>query len=194
MSDHRGHDSSRLLEAQRRFVHAWGQMGSTWGISRTMAEVHALLYILARPLCADEVMERLDISRGNASMSLRALVDWGVVRREHRHGERREYFSAEGDVWSMLQAILRERIRREIHPALAALCETRDLTAHPPAADLATTPADTPAPTSDAQRLTARLDAMIDLLRTFDHLGQKLLDLTPEDLRATAMALADNDH
>jgi DNA-binding transcriptional regulator GbsR (MarR family) len=189
MSDHRGHDSSRLLEAQRRFVHAWGQMGSTWGISRTMAEVHALLYILAQPLCADEVMERLDISRGNASMSLRALVDWGVVRREHRPGERREYFSAEGDVWSMLQAILRERIRREIHPALAALYETRDLTGHTPH-----TPHTTTAPTSDAQRLTARLDAMIDLLRTFDHLGQKLLDLSAEDLRATAMALADNDH
>ncbi len=191
MSDQRGQDSSRLIEAQRRFVHAWGQMGSTWGISRTMAEVHALLYILGEPLCADEVMERLDISRGNASMSLRALVDWGVVRREHRPGERREYFSAEGDVWSMLQAILRERIRREIHPALAALCETRDLTAHPPAA---ASVAATTAPTSAAQRHTARLDAMIDLLRTFDHLGQRLLDLSPEDLRATAMALADDAH
>lgn len=181
MNRHRGQDGqdgSGLVEAQQRFVDAWGQMGSTWGISRTMAQVHALLYILGEPLCTDEIMERLGISRGNASMSLRALVDWGVVRREHRPGERREYFVAEGDVWAMLQAILRERMRREIHPALAALCEARDLTGHPAAADPAT------------QRYVARLDAMVDLLRTFDHLGQRLLDLSPEALRDTALALA----
>ena len=80
--------STGLAESQDRLIAAWGQMGSTWGISRTMAEVHALLYITGQALCTDDVMARLSISRGNASMSLRALVDWGVVQREHRRGDR----------------------------------------------------------------------------------------------------------
>src|SRR5215471_8289396 len=81
-----------LRNAQDTFIRRWGEMGQTWGINRTMAEIHALLYITAQPLCTDDVMERLNISRGNASMSLRALCDWGVIRRLHKRGERREYF------------------------------------------------------------------------------------------------------
>src|SRR4051812_9220131 len=77
---------------QDLFMRRWGEMGQVWGINRTMAEIHALLYIVGQPLCTDDVMERLHISRGNASMSLRALCDWGIVRRMHRRGERREYF------------------------------------------------------------------------------------------------------
>ena len=80
----------QLRHAQDTFSRRWGEMGQTWGINRTMAEIHALLYITAQPLCTDDVMERLHISRGNASMSLRALCDWGIVRRLHRRGERRE--------------------------------------------------------------------------------------------------------
>src|ERR1041384_3170136 len=75
-----------LREAQDRFVAAWGQMGTAWGISRTMAEVHALLYIPGQPMNTDDIMERLQISRGNASMSLRALLDWGIVQRTHKIG------------------------------------------------------------------------------------------------------------
>lgn len=103
-------------------------MGSAWGISRTMAEVHALLFISGEPLCTDDIMERLEISRGNASMSLRALLDWGVVARAHRRGDRKEYFTAEQDVWAMFRAIVRERMKREADPALASLYEIRDLT------------------------------------------------------------------
>src|SRR4026207_2034820 len=80
----------QLNTAQDLFIRRWGEMGQTWGINRTMAEIHALLYITAQPLCTDDVMERLNISRGNASMSLRALCDWGIVRRLHKRGERRE--------------------------------------------------------------------------------------------------------
>ncbi|MGQ0627727.1 MAG: GbsR/MarR family transcriptional regulator, partial [Phycisphaerales bacterium] len=98
-----------LLDGQDRFIAAWGQMGSTWGISRTMAEAHALLYITGQPLCTDEVMERLKISRGNASMSLRALLDWGIIRRASKRGDRKEYFEAEQDVWTLLKAVVRER-------------------------------------------------------------------------------------
>src|SRR5436853_7239326 len=87
----------QLRVAQDTFIRRWGEMGATWGINRTMAEIHALLYIVAQPLCTDDVMERLNISRGNASMSLRALVDWGIIRRVHKRGERREYFESLGD-------------------------------------------------------------------------------------------------
>src|SRR4028119_512606 len=79
----------QLREAQDMFIRRWGEMGQTWGINRPMAEIHALLYITAQPLCTDDVMERLNISRGNASMSLRAPCAWGTIRRPHRRGERR---------------------------------------------------------------------------------------------------------
>ena len=78
----------RLQEVQDLFIRRWGEMGATWGINRTMAEIHALLYITGQPLCTDDVMERLNISRGNASMSLRALQDWGIIRRFHRRNSR----------------------------------------------------------------------------------------------------------
>lgn len=113
-------------DAERRFVEAWGRMGSVWGISRTMAEVHALLYISGEHLCTDDVMDRLEISRGNASMSLRALVDWGIIARAHKRGDRKEYFVAEGDVWAIFRAIVRERRKREVDPLLASLHDIRD--------------------------------------------------------------------
>jgi len=120
--------ATQLKEAQDRFVAVWGQMGSAWGISRTMAEVHALLYITGEPLCTDDIMERLQISRGNASMSMRALLDWGIVERVHRRGDRKEYFKAEGEVWVMFRAIVRERMKREVDPLRAQLYEIRDQT------------------------------------------------------------------
>jgi DNA-binding transcriptional regulator GbsR (MarR family) len=86
-----------------------------------MAEIHAMLYIIGQPQCTDDVMERLHISRGNASMSLRALCDWGIVRRMHRRGERREYFESLGDVWEMFSIIAAERKRREMDPVLETI-------------------------------------------------------------------------
>jgi DNA-binding transcriptional regulator GbsR (MarR family) len=111
----------KLRNSQDTFIRRWGEMGQTWGINRTMAEIHALLYITARPLCTDDVMERLNISRGNASMSLRALCDWGIVRRLHKRGERREYFESLGDVWEMFSLIAAERKRREMDPVLETI-------------------------------------------------------------------------
>src|SRR2546422_2056230 len=87
-------------------------MWATWDINRTMAEIHALLYITAQPLCTDDVMERLIISRGNASMSLRALCDWGIIRRLHKRGERRGDFQSLSDVGEMFSIIAAERKRR----------------------------------------------------------------------------------
>jgi len=111
----------QLMTAQDLFIRRWGEMGQTWGINRTMAEIHALLYITAQPLCTDDVMERLHISRGNASMSLRSLCDWGIIRRLHKRGERREFFESLHDVWEIFSIIATERKRREMDPVLETI-------------------------------------------------------------------------
>ncbi len=111
----------QLRIAQDLFIRRWGEMGQTWGINRTMAEIHAFLYITGQPQCTDDVMERLNISRGNSSMSLRALCDWGIIRRMHKRGERREYFESLGDVWEMFSIIASERKRREMDPVLETI-------------------------------------------------------------------------
>jgi len=113
--------TQRLRVAQDRFIGRWGEMGQTWGINRTMAEIHALLYITGQPLCTDDVMERLHVSRGNASMNLRALCDWGIIHRVHQRGDRKEYFESLGDVWEMFSIIAAERKRREMDPVLETI-------------------------------------------------------------------------
>jgi len=113
--------AQQLRTSQDLFIRRWGEMGATWGINRTMAEIHALLYITAQPLCTDDVMERLHISRGNASMSLRSLCDWGIIRRLHKRGERREYFESLHDVWEIFSIIATERKRREMDPVLETI-------------------------------------------------------------------------
>src|SRR5690242_10039571 len=117
----------QLRSAQDTFIRRWGEMGQTWGINRTMAEIHALLYICATPLCTDDVMERLNISRGNASMSLRALCDWGIIRRMHKRGERREYFESLSDVWEIFSIIAAERKRREMDPVLETIKQCQQM-------------------------------------------------------------------
>jgi DNA-binding transcriptional regulator GbsR (MarR family) len=117
----------QLQTAQDLFIRRWGEMGQTWGINRTMAEIHALLYVVAEPLCTDDVMERLNISRGNVSMSLRALCDWGIVHRLHKRGERREYFESHSDVWDMFSLIAAERKRREMDPVLETIKQCRKM-------------------------------------------------------------------
>ncbi len=121
-------DTEALLrETQDTFIRRWGEMGATWGINRTMAEIHAMLYVTALPQCTDDVMERLHISRGNASMSLRALCDWGIIRRQHRRGERREYFESLSDVWEIFSIIATERKRREMDPVLETIKQCRKM-------------------------------------------------------------------
>ncbi|GMV25047.1 MAG: hypothetical protein AMXMBFR58_10780 [Phycisphaerae bacterium] len=177
-------ESNTLLEAQDRFVAAWGQMGVVWGISRTMAEVHALLYITDEPLCTDDVMDRLQISRGNASMSLRALVDWGIVTRTHKRGDRKEYFRAEQDVWAMARAIVRERVKREVDPLLANLYEIKDLTQRP--AKAARRAGSLPDPLESHHR---RLDALIDLTITLQRVAQTFSGPAGRGMAAAASLL-----
>lgn len=118
--------STGLTEAQELFVLEWGRMSSSWGINRTMAQIHALLFITGKQLTVDEIMARLHISRGNASMNLRDLMDWGIVRRFRRPGERRDTYSSEADPWQMFARVARERKRREIDPTVDAIQECLD--------------------------------------------------------------------
>ena len=110
-----------LKTVREEFVTQWGAMGSQWGINRTMAQIHALLMTSLEPLSTDEVMEELQISRGNAHTNLKDLVVWGLVRVVVKKGERREFFEAEKDVWQIFTTVTRERKKREIEPALAVL-------------------------------------------------------------------------
>ncbi len=109
--------------AKEKFIQAWGTVGSDWGISRTMAQIHALLLISPQALCVKDIMDELQISIGNANMNLRALMDWGLVYKELKVGERKEYFVAEKDVWDVVRKIIINRKRRELEPILKILDE-----------------------------------------------------------------------
>src|SRR6188474_963118 len=111
----------KLNEAQDKFIQAWGTLGSSWGINRTMAQIHALLLVSPDALSTEEIMEDLNISRGNANMNIRALLDWNLVYKELKPGERREYFSAEKDIWKVATQVIRERRKRELEPVLKVL-------------------------------------------------------------------------
>lgn len=110
-----------LEEAKNRFVQIWGTVGVEWGINRTMAQVHGLLLASDEALTADQVMEALSISRGNANMNLRELINWGLIFRENRAGERKEYFYAEKNMWEVAQKIVSERKKRELDPMVKML-------------------------------------------------------------------------
>lgn len=114
-------EDKKLKTARDEFVAQWGALGTQWGINRTMAQIHALLMTAPQALTTDEVMEELEISRGNAHTNLKELVAWGLIRAVVKKGERREFFEAEKDVWSIFTIVARERKRREIEPALAIL-------------------------------------------------------------------------
>jgi DNA-binding transcriptional regulator GbsR (MarR family) len=109
--------------AKEKFLQAWGTVGSDWGISRTMAQIHALLLISPRPLSVKDIMDELQISIGNVNMNLRALMDWGLVYKELKAGERREFFVAEKNMWEVVRKIIANRKRRELEPVLKALDE-----------------------------------------------------------------------
>ncbi|HTI60128.1 GbsR/MarR family transcriptional regulator [Mucilaginibacter sp.] len=112
-----------LAEGKAKFIEAWGKLGSEWGINRTMAQVHALLLLSPEALTTEEIMDDLKISRGNANMTLRDLINWGLIEKQHRAGERKEYFFAEKDVWTIARQVAQERKRRELDPVLKVLNE-----------------------------------------------------------------------
>jgi DNA-binding transcriptional regulator GbsR (MarR family) len=172
-----------LREAQDGFVAVWGKMAGAWGISRTMAEVHALLYIVGEPMCTDEIMERLEISRGNASMSLRALADWGIIVRAHKRGDRKEYYAAEQDVWTMFRAIVRERIKREVDPLLASLHELKDETKESKLKLVGDQAA-------QARAMSARLESLLEFFQTLEAFSSQFVSPAGQGLQIAASLLS----
>jgi DNA-binding transcriptional regulator GbsR (MarR family) len=116
LSEHVSEHSSSYLSARDEFVQIWGDMASAWGINKTMSQIHALLYAETQALHTDEIMDILDISRGNANMNLRRLLDWELIHKVHFEGDRKDYYSAETDVWKIVNTIIKERQQREIAP------------------------------------------------------------------------------
>ncbi len=114
-------------EALEQFILLWGEMASAWGINKTMAQIHALLYAESDPLDTDDIMAQLDISRGNANMNLRNLLQWKLVHKVHFKGNRKDFYTAEKDVWTIVSTIIRERQQREVAPIRENLNKTLDL-------------------------------------------------------------------
>ena len=117
----------KLTEAKQQFISSWGAFGTNWGINRTMAQIHALLLVSPDPLTQDDMMEELNISRGNVNMNIRELIGWGLAERVILSGERKEYFSAEKDIWKVVKLIVKERKKRELDPMLKLLDQLEEV-------------------------------------------------------------------
>jgi DNA-binding transcriptional regulator GbsR (MarR family) len=113
----------RLSPVQQKFILHWGEMGTRWGVNRTVAQVHALLYLSPRPLNADEIVEALGVARSNVSTSLRELQGWGIVKLVHVLGDKRDHFESMKDVWEMFRVVMDERKKREFDPTMRMLGE-----------------------------------------------------------------------
>ena len=157
-----------LGPATTKFILHWGEMGTRWGVNRTVAQIHALLYISPRPLNAEEVSSSLGVSRSNVSTSLRELQRWGIVRIAHVLGDRRDYFESPQDTWEMIKLILEERKRREVDPTLQVLEACL--------AECGTTP-------SADDRVRERLENMHALFQTMDSWYREVMSLSDKDLK-----------
>jgi DNA-binding transcriptional regulator GbsR (MarR family) len=149
-----------------RFVLHWGEMGTRWGVNRTVAQIHALLYITGRPMHAEEIADTLRVARSNVSTSIRELQSWNLVRLVHLAGDRRDHFETATDVWELLRTIVRERQRREIAPTIQVLSE------------LLADPAISKDP-ADAKR---RMRETLDLLETLTAWSDEMLKLDTDTL------------
>ena len=150
--------SDSFSDIKNQFILSWGDMGSKWGINKAMSQIHALLMVSDKPLSTDEVMAELKISRGNANMNLRGLVDWGLVQRVSVKGDRKEYFQAEKDVWKMFCTVARERKKREIEPVISVL--QKSFEAAPK--------------TKDSAAFRDQIGKLLDFLKTADYVLGKV--------------------
>lgn len=151
-----------LTEARQKFINAWGTLGSQWGINRTMSQIHALLLVSAKPLSTEDIMSTLNVSRGNANMNLRALMDWGLVHKEHKPGDRKEYFTAGKDIWETARKITAERRKREIEPILTALGQLRKETI-------------TGEDKEEVKNFNRTIESIDDFTRKVDDIGNKFI-------------------
>jgi DNA-binding transcriptional regulator GbsR (MarR family) len=160
----------------REFVEHWGMMARAWGINPTMGELFALLYITGTEWTAEELRQWLRVSRGNVSMNLRELLAWGVVRKLHRPGERRELFHAETDVWTLFRRILKERKRRELDPTLMVLDRISRLSETKP----------------EFRDLKTRVESLRHFFGLIDGLAVRLLSLETQELSELGMLLRED--
>ena len=157
-----------LAPLEEKFILHWGEMGTKWGINRTVAQVHALLYLAAKPLPADEISTTLSVARSNVSTSLRELQGWGIVRVVHVLGDRRDHFETLKDVWEIFRIVAEERKKREIDPTLRVLAECVQ-----------------EAKSGQGDRHTKeRLEAMLEFLAAMTGLFEEILRMPPAALKS----------
>lgn len=161
----------RHEEALERFVLLWGEMASAWGINRTMAQIHALLYAMEEPLDTDAIMEQLQISRGNANMNLRSLVDWQLVYRTHLTGSRKDYYVAEKDVWRICTRVIQQRQQKEIGPVKETLQDCQTLLEEGKAEG---------GQTEAEAQFAARINNLVEFVSVFEGFTQVLLPFVKE--------------
>jgi DNA-binding transcriptional regulator GbsR (MarR family) len=157
-----------LNPAATRFILHWGEMGSRWGVNRTVAQIHALLYIAPRPLNADEIARTLSIARSNVSTSLRELQAWGIVKVVHTLGDRRDNFESIRDVWQLFRAIVAERFQREIEPTLGVLAECV---------------AEAEGQSGDEEDTLQRLTELHGFFQTLESWRRQVLDMSPREMK-----------
>lgn len=117
----------KVKDATSELIQAWGNLGYSWGLNKTMGQIHALLLVSVNPLSTDDIMEELNISRGNANMNIRALMDWGIISRIAIPGDRKEYFKSDKDIWELARQVARERRKRELEPILKVLKDVSEV-------------------------------------------------------------------
>jgi len=155
----------QLKEARANFIQAWGTLGASWGINKAMAQIHGLLLISPESLSTEEIMEELDMSRGNANMNVRTLIDWGLVYREHKPGDRKEYFMAEKDIWEVARRVARERRKRELEPMMRMLGQLKEVRS-----DKSKEAEEFKKVTAEITRFSQKADGMLDkFVRSDEH-------------------------
>jgi DNA-binding transcriptional regulator GbsR (MarR family) len=174
----------RLHEVEEEFVGLWRTMSSLWGISPTMAEIHGLLYVTGAALSMDDIMARLGISRGNVSMNLSKLVEWGLVKRVHKRGDRRDYYESLGDVWEIFTLVASQRKRREIDPILTTLRRVRE--------ELSPEALGAEADDPTARERLRRVNDLYAFLSLMDNLAQRFFE-SQRGLRAAVDLLAQEE-
>jgi DNA-binding transcriptional regulator GbsR (MarR family) len=157
-----------LTPVAQKFILHWGEMGTKWGINRTVAQVHALLFLAPKPVPADEIAETLSVARSNVSTSLRELQGWGIVRVVHVLGDRRDHFETSKDVWEIFRIVSEERKRREIDPTLRVLNECVEELKSNPQSDVYT---------------RERLESMLEFLTTMTGLCEEVLRMPVSALK-----------
>lgn len=160
-----------LSTAAKRFILHWGEMGSRWGVNRTVAQVHALLYVAPGPLNAEEIASTLSVARSNVSTSLRELQAWGIVKVVHVLGDRRDYFEAIQDPWELFRAIMAERFQREIEPTLGVLQELV---------------AEAEGKRGAEAETRERLVHLCEFFKTLDYWRRQLLAMSPREMKRAA--------